>query len=68
MKRAYLVKGSQEEHDYREFLGGRIEGAVTGGAIEGLYGIQTKDLEALFEVLTHRNPKEAWDEYIGRSD
>lgn len=66
MKRAYLVEGSQEEHDYREFLGGRIEGAVTGRAIEGLYGLGTQDLEDLFGVLTHQDPKVAWDTYIGK--
>jgi len=66
MKRAYLVKDSQEYYDYREFLGSRIEGNVAGKAIEGLYGLGTSDLEDLFGVLTHQNPKDAWDEYQGR--
>ncbi len=66
MKRAYLVKGSEEEYDYREFLGSRIEGNVSGKAIEGLYGLGTHDLEDLFGALTHQNSKEAWDEHLDR--
>ncbi len=65
VRRWYGVSGSDEEFDYREFLGSSIEGYVSGKSIEGLYGIGTRDLEDLYTALVQGVPVEDWKKSRG---
>jgi hypothetical protein len=53
---------TQEERDYREWLGERIEGFT--GALEGegrgLWSLNTSSLEKLYTYVVRADPKAEW--------
>lgn len=57
-----------QETQYREWLGERIEGmaGTLHGEGKGLWSLDTKSLEKLFTVLWHMDPRDAYQTELSR--
>lgn len=59
---------TQEERDYREWLGERIEGftGTLNGEGRGLWSLNTTSLEKLYSYVVRADPKAEWRRELRR--